>query len=53
LTDQDYIYGGTSWVVPVATATNWTVGCKCGCENEDECHGDGGCDEDVDSGVLK
>ncbi len=26
--------------------TEWMVGCKCGCESEDECHGEGGCDVD-------
>ena len=29
------------------TSTEWiVVGCKCGCENEEECHGENVCDED-------
>ena len=30
------------------TGTDWMVGCKCGCENEEECHGESGCDADED-----
>jgi len=35
--------------IPKTTATSsteWNIGCKCGCENEDECHGKSGCDGD-------
>jgi len=28
------------------TGFEYIIGCKCGCENEDECHGESGCNED-------
>jgi len=31
-----------------ATASDYIIGCKCGCENEDECHGDDVCDPAMD-----
>ena len=57
MNDQDHINAGTEMQDPpfqtTSTVSTWMAGCKCGCENEDECHGDGGCDVDVDSKVPK
>ena len=38
----------TEVVETTTTNTDWIVGCKCGCEDEEECHGENGCDGESD-----